>query len=75
MKKQEKTALTLNMQLAGGLSHAVGVAGHALVHAAVVGEGLADGEGAAVALEQQLDVPRLLDGLLILEPDHLEKEV
>ena len=63
------------MQLARGLGHAVGVAGHTLEHAAIVSKRLADGQRAAVALKQQLDVARLLDGLLILEPDHLQSGV
>ena len=64
--------LTFHMQFTAALGHAVWIAGHNFVVTAVSGESLSHHQGAAVTFKQQLDVLRLLDGLVILQPDHLQ---
>lgn len=66
--------LTFNVELAGALLHPLGISGHALVIPGVLQKHLADHQGAAVTLKQQLDVLRLLHRLLITEPDHLRRK-
>ena len=60
------------MQFTATLGHAVGIACHNFVVTAVGGQSLSHHQGAAVTLKQQLDVLRLLDRFVILQPDHLQ---
>ena len=65
------SVLTFHVELACAESFAELVPGNAAVFASVLQVDLSDGERAAIALEQQLEVLGLLHGLIVVEPDHL----